>query len=134
MANQDQAQQCMAKLQAMVSQARQRYLRHTGDPDGGNAYLQKFEDLAGALDALNLAALSAAIGTLQGGLDQITDATKRLSNALDQIAAAESEFAEFTRIVNAGANLIGALQSGDLQAIKDALDKIRTDFAAPAGG
>jgi len=124
----------MAKLQAMVSQARQRYRRHTGDPDGGNAYLQKFEDLAGALDALNLAALSAAIGTLQGGLDQITDATKRLSNALDQIAAAESEFAEFTRIVNAGANLIGALQSGDLQAIKDALDKIRTDFAAPAGG
>jgi exonuclease VII small subunit len=133
-APQDDADKAIAKLQALTSKARIRYLQHTGDADGGNRYLKEFEDLANALDALELDALSAAIGELQNGFDQIADATKRLDGALDQIAAGEAAFAEFSRIVEAGAGLITALQDGDLQAIKDAIDHIRTTFAAPADG
>jgi hypothetical protein len=130
--DQNAAAQCLADLQAMTSKARAEFLRHTGDPDGGNAYEEKFEELADALDALNLAAVSAAITALQGDLNEISDATKRLSEALDRIAAAASGFAEFSRIVDAGAGLVTALQGGNPQAIKDALDAIRTNFVGPA--
>ena len=133
-ASQDDAERAIATLQALTSRARKTYLQHTGDADGGNEYLQKFEELANALDALELDALSAALGGLQSGFDEIAGATKRLNGALDQIAAAESAFAEFSRIVEAGAGLITALQGGDLQGIKDALDHIRTTFVAPANG
>ena len=134
MAPQDDADDALAKLKALTSKARIKYLQHTGDADGGNKYLKEFEDLANALDALELDTLSAALGGLQDGFDEIADATKRLNGALDQIAAGDAAFAEFSRIVEAGAGLITALQVGALQGIKDALDHIRTTFVAPANG
>jgi len=121
-------------LKDTADQADQVYLNHTGDDDGGNAYLDKYKALRNQVAALEQAALLGKVIDLTNELDTIEDATKRLNHALDQIAAAADQFARFSAIVTAGVNLVAALQGGDLGKIATALQAVQNSFAAPPAG
>ncbi len=127
MADDAQVEQVQDDLAGVVSNAHTTYLQHAQDADS-NAYLAKYQTLSNALDAVNEDAFAAAVDGLQADADAIGDATKRLSTALSAITSAEDAFAQFSAIVDNGVTLLTALQSGNVQAVKNALDGIRTTF------